>query len=248
MEPSGDSCPFGRCRVPLRKIEARAEARVPRKARVEVSVQEQSALAPRGRDDRGLDEVARDAVVLRGLVVLVQQSHRDEEEARLRREVLVELVLDVRLLDLGLARIGGRRHRMLPLELGHESRAIVPAMLESEDDARGIRGGLAGVVRRPVVVELAVAEERGLLDVLVHLRRLARDARDVDGRGFRRCGGGRRGCRGFLGLHARDLGLERLDLVGQALDALFQLRGIGGVRGQRGEQRCDERGDQALLH
>ncbi len=80
----------------------------------------ETALAPRRRNDRGLDEVTEHAVVAGRLVVLVQKPDRHQEQADVAERAIVEASLDVCLLDLDLARIVGRRHGVLDLELAHE--------------------------------------------------------------------------------------------------------------------------------
>src|SRR6185369_2218216 len=119
----------------------------------------QAAFAPRARDDRGLDEVALDAVERGRLVVLVEQSRGDEEQARAQRPLASQLALDERLFDLDLAGIAGRRDRVLDLELGDELGLLVEAMLQAEDKAGEVGDRLRAVVGRAVVVDLAVARE-----------------------------------------------------------------------------------------
>src|SRR4029434_10266011 len=55
-------------RIPFGEVEARSDAHVPRQAGVGDTGESQSAFAPRGRDDRRLDEIAGDAEILRRLV------------------------------------------------------------------------------------------------------------------------------------------------------------------------------------
>ena len=100
--------PLGRCRVPLGEVEAGRQPDVPAQAGRRAARQPQADFAPSGRDDRGVDVVARHAVIRRWLVVLVQQAEGHQEQAGLATDAGREFALDVQLLD---PRVPGRLGR-----------------------------------------------------------------------------------------------------------------------------------------
>src|SRR5262249_1897953 len=124
---------FLRRRIPVREIEARRDADIPLEPVPHVTVDGEPAFAPGRRGDRRLDEVAERAIVLRRLVVLVQEADRNEEEAGAATDAVGKLALSVELLDLDFALVRGRGDRVLDLELGGHTRALVEAMRPTEN-------------------------------------------------------------------------------------------------------------------
>src|SRR5262249_27496705 len=81
---------FGIGGIPVAKVLARREADVPAEARFGRAEQREAAFAPRRRNDRGLDEIALDAIVVRRLVVLVEEAERNQRQARAERHFRIE--------------------------------------------------------------------------------------------------------------------------------------------------------------
>ena len=70
--------------------------------------------------------------------MLVEQAERHQEQAGLDRGPRRKLVVDVELLDLELALVVGRGHRVLDLELRVEAGAVVEAVADAEHGARQV--------------------------------------------------------------------------------------------------------------
>src|SRR5262249_16537964 len=143
---------------PLQKYEAGRDAEAPAPAARGLRLESRAALAPGRRDDRSLDEIAEHAVVARRLVVLVEQAAGDEEQAEVGLPVASEVTLDIGLLHFDLARIFGRGHRVLDLDFTHQARSLIEPVLEADDEARQVEGGLRRIVTGPAVVQFTVAE------------------------------------------------------------------------------------------
>ena len=98
---------FVRGRIPLAQVRARADADVPVEPGIGVAVQGNTTFAPRARDDRRLDEIALNAVIVGRLVMLVEQAERHEHQAGAHAVARRQRVLDIQLLDFRLALIVG---------------------------------------------------------------------------------------------------------------------------------------------
>src|SRR5690349_12117754 len=109
-----------RLEVPLRQVEPGGQAGIPAETGRGVAVQVEAALAPGAGDDEGLDEVALYAVEVGRLVVLVEEAERHEEQPGAHRDRIVQPTVDVELLDLELAAVGGGSDGVLELVLGVE--------------------------------------------------------------------------------------------------------------------------------
>src|SRR5258707_214103 len=103
--------------VELSGVESRRHADVVLEPAAKEAMNAQAHLAPGRRNDAGLDFVALDAVVRRRFVGLVKDAERNQEEPAFDVGRVVEPVVELGLLDLGLATIPGAYHAMLDLEL-----------------------------------------------------------------------------------------------------------------------------------
>ncbi len=88
--------------------------------------------------------------------MLVEEPKGHEEEPAAHAERVSYAPIDVELLDLELAHIRRRRHRVLDLILGVEFGARIEGVAEAEHRTRKIRLRLAVLPRRVGVVHLAV--------------------------------------------------------------------------------------------
>ena len=130
--------------------------------RPEVAVDADAVLVPGGGDDEAVHQRPVDAVEEDGLVVLVQEAHRDEHVAHPQRQLVEQREVEVGELDPDLP------GAVLELDLRVEDDPVVEAVADVEDEAQdlGDVGAVVGVVR---VDELAVAADGEPLRLVVHL-------------------------------------------------------------------------------
>ena len=145
--------------APLREVEAGREPHVPAEARRGLTVEVEATLAPGARDDERLDEIALHAVEVGGLVVLVDEAERHEEQASPHRHGVIETTIDVELLHFELADIAGRAHGVLELVFGVELGALVEAVTDAEHRAGEIELRFLRLSGRVGVIDLAVAPQ-----------------------------------------------------------------------------------------
>src|SRR5437588_21898 len=84
-----------------------------RKAEISITMEAQPTFAPRAGDDERLDEVTLHAVEVGGLVMLVDEAERQQEQPGARSGALCQLAIDIELLNFKLARVRGGRHAVL---------------------------------------------------------------------------------------------------------------------------------------
>src|SRR6185369_8834728 len=133
---------FVRSRVPLAEVGPGANAGAPAESGIGSAIHCDATLAPCRRNDRGLDEVTLDAVVVGGFMMLVEQTQRNQHQARAHAVICRQRMLDKELLDFAV-----------------DPGRLVERVAEADDGAAQIRLRCPGVSGRTVVVEFTVAPQ-----------------------------------------------------------------------------------------
>ena len=164
-------------------------------------------------------------------------------------------MFDVQLFHFGFAGIVRRGDRVFPFQFSVHARGLVEHMVEAEHGAGQVGARIRRPRRGPVVVELAVAPQRGIgAERVTGIRTAAR------GRGCRRnrrhgfCVDFRHRLRGGNGsgagsAHLLDFGLERGHLGAQRVHLGLE-RGVIGARrqGRRRAAGGDRQCEQSMFH
>jgi hypothetical protein len=155
----------GRFRVelPFGKVEPRGYAEGARETIRGAGLERHTAFPPSRGDDQRLYEIALHPVEIGGLVMLVQQTCRNEEQPGLKRRPGVQIVVDVELLDFSLTGIVGRSHCMLPFEFGVKARVLIELIADADYGAREIGCRLRPLLGGTQVIDLAVAPQARLV-------------------------------------------------------------------------------------
>ena len=213
--------------------QAGCERRVIAPAGRELTAQGQTALPPGGGDDVLLDVIALHPVERVRLVGLVENTHGDQEQARLHAHVAAQVVFYVGLLQFNFAVLAVAGDRVLQFHLGEHPGGVAELVPEVEHEAVKIQLVLVAAVvifvGQVVVVHLAVAADLGALGPAGRQRMAARHQALLD-----HAGGGFHLDAGFLDLVVRrgDLLLEpgnfRLLLLNDGPHLLGRGRGRDG--------------------
>ncbi len=234
--------------VQLGHVEAGGQAYVVVDAELGRAVEADAALAPGGGDDAGLHLVAYRAVIDRRLVVAVDEAERHQEQAGADIGGVRDLIVQIGLLDLGLALVAGAGDGVLDLELAVEADAVAEAVAEEQHEALEVGLVAAAVLQIGAIGDLAVAADGGGAGGLGFgcrwLRRLSVGGEGLDG--LAGLGRGRRGRLGRNLARAAHLGcLQAFDAGGlggqlrlQQVDLSLERRFVG----QGGHRRQDHRG------
>src|SRR5882672_721737 len=145
--------------IPVCEIDAGSDAGAPGNAEVGIAVDAQAAFAPGAGNDQRLDEVTLHPVEVGRLVMLVNEAKGQQEQTRTQRGPVGQLPVDVKLLDLKLARVLRRGNGVLDLVLGVEFGLTVEAIADSKHRTGEIRRRPARVATLTAVVQLAVAPQ-----------------------------------------------------------------------------------------
>ncbi len=150
----------GRRIVELAGVEPGREPDVVPEPSADQAVHADPKLAPGRRNDARLDLIAKDAIVSRRLVGLVEDAERDEEQPAFDVDLVAELVVEPGLLDFGLAVVSGADHGVLDLDLRVKSEPLIETMVEAEHKARQVGRGVAALAKL-AVSRFAVTSETG---------------------------------------------------------------------------------------
>src|SRR6185503_17498708 len=127
----------------LGRVERRHEIRAVLPAAAESAVDAGAGVEPRGRDDNGVDERPLDAEKRRRLVTLVDDADRREEHAGAEVHLRLEAEVEVRLLDLELARFFEPfDEAVLDLDLANEPQPLGEGVVEQQHEAMEVELGI----------------------------------------------------------------------------------------------------------
>ena len=96
----------------------------------EPAVHPNPAFAPGGRDDACLDVVAKHAIESRRLVILVQESQRNQHQTGFKIERVVESIVDPSLLHLDLACVDAACDSVFDFQFGLKGQLVIEAMTD----------------------------------------------------------------------------------------------------------------------
>ena len=118
----------------------------------------------------GFDRVTLDAVERVGLMGLVEDTDRHQEQTGIDRTVVIEIDLDVGLLEFDLTRLAFTCEGVFQFEFGEQAYLVVELVVEVEHEAVEV-DLVATLVAEVVVMQFAVAADRHIVaaaDIALH--------------------------------------------------------------------------------